>query len=88
MSTATRLPHTRALGARTDLRLTVDYPEDLVVCRVVYEALTNRAPCFPFAEIVQLLDRRSDLKALVTPYVDERPVWHGYPQGISGKNAS
>ena len=66
--------------ARTDLRLTVDYPEDLVVCRAVYEALTNRAPCVPLAEIVQFLDRRPDLKALVAPYVDERPVWYGQPQ--------
>ena len=66
--------------ARTDLRLTVDYPEDLVVCRAVYEALTNRAPCVPLAEIVQFLDKRPDLKVLVAPYVDERPVWYGQPQ--------
>lgn len=66
--------------ARLDLRLTVDYPEDLVLCRVVYEALSDQAPCIPLAEIVRFLDSRPDLKALVAPYVDPHPVWDQQPQ--------
>lgn len=65
---------------RLDLRLTVDYPEDLVLCRAVYRALQHRAPRIPLADIVRFLDGRPDLTALVQPYVDPRPVWDGQPQ--------
>lgn len=53
---------------RGDLRLTVDYPEDLVVCRSVYMHLRNLAPRIPVAEIVRFLDDHPDLKALLAPY--------------------
>lgn len=66
--------------ARLDLRLTVDYPEDLILCRAVYEEFKGKAPCVPLADIVEFLDRRPDLKALVAPYVDDKPVWDGQPQ--------
>jgi spore coat polysaccharide biosynthesis protein SpsF len=66
--------------ARLDLRLTVDYPEDLVLCRAVYNEFKARAPRIPLADIVGFLDRRPDLKKLVTPYVDDKPVWDGQPQ--------
>jgi spore coat polysaccharide biosynthesis protein SpsF (cytidylyltransferase family) len=70
--------------ARLDLRLTVDYPEDLIVCRAVYQALASAAPCIPLAEIIRFLDTRTDLKALVAPYVDPHPVWDGQPQREAG----
>lgn len=66
--------------ARLDLRLTVDYPEDLVLCRAVYEELKAKAPGIPLADIVAFLDRRPDLTALAAPYVDDKPVWDGQPQ--------
>ena len=66
--------------ARLDLRLTVDYPEDLVLCRAVYEEFKGKAPRISLAEIVNWLDRRPDLKRLVAPYVDNKPVWDGQPQ--------
>ncbi len=66
--------------ARSDLRLTVDYPEDLVVCRAVYEEFKAKAPQIPLSDIVRFLDRRPDLKGLVAPYVDDKPVWEGQPQ--------
>ena len=66
--------------ARLDLRLTVDYPEDLILCRAVYQTLVSQAPCIPLADIVRFLDSRADLKALVAPYVDSHPVWEGQPQ--------
>jgi spore coat polysaccharide biosynthesis protein SpsF len=65
---------------RTDLRLTVDYPEDLILCRAVYEELAGTAPLIPLAEIVSFLDRRPDLKQLVARFVHDAPIWDGAPQ--------
>jgi spore coat polysaccharide biosynthesis protein SpsF len=70
--------------ARLDLRLTVDYPEDLILCRAVYQEFKTEAPQIPLAEIVSFLDRRPDLTTLVAPYVDDKPVWSGQPQRTSG----
>ena len=53
---------------RGDLRLTIDYPEDLIVCRRVYAALSSLAPRLPLERIVGLLDADPALKALVSPY--------------------
>jgi glutamate-1-semialdehyde 2,1-aminomutase/spore coat polysaccharide biosynthesis protein SpsF len=64
---------------RMDLRLTVDYPEDLVVCRAVYAALRDLAPRVPLAEIVQFLDARPELKALVAMHVVPKRLWEGAP---------
>ena len=60
---------------RLDLRLTVDYPEDLVLCRRVYEALGAKGPRIPIADIVAFVDAHPDLAALVAPYVDPSPLW-------------
>ena len=60
---------------RLDLRLTVDYPEDLVLCRRVYEALGAKGPRIPIADIVAFLDTHPALNALVRPYVDPSPLW-------------
>jgi spore coat polysaccharide biosynthesis protein SpsF len=69
---------------RTDLRLTVDYPEDLILCRAVYEELGASAPLFPLAEIVAFLDRRPDLTQLVARFVHDAPIWDGAPQRAAG----
>ncbi|MBI4615067.1 MAG: hypothetical protein HY720_15750 [Planctomycetes bacterium] len=66
---------------RPDLRLTVDYPEDLVVCQRLYEVFRDRAPLVPLDEIVRFLDSRPDLKGLVAPYVDPKPLWLDAPLG-------
>lgn len=60
---------------RQDLRLTVDYPEDLIVCRAVYAAFREEAPRIPLDRIIAWLDTRPDLKALVAPYVAPKSVW-------------
>lgn len=65
---------------RTDLRLTVDYPEDLILCRAVYEELAESAPLIPLTKIVAFLDRRPDLEELVVPFVHNAPIWDGAPQ--------
>ena len=54
---------------RMDVRLTIDYPEDLVVCRRIYERFKAEAPRIPLAEIVEFWDANPDLAALVKPYV-------------------
>ncbi len=56
--------------ARKDIRLTVDYPEDLVVCREAYTALRDKAPRIPVADIVRFLDDHPKLLALIAPYTE------------------
>jgi spore coat polysaccharide biosynthesis protein SpsF len=55
---------------RKDIRLTVDYPEDLVVCRAVYRALQAQAPRFSVTDIVSYLDAHPELLALIAPFTD------------------
>ncbi len=69
------MPIPPALERLGDLRLTVDYPEDLVVCRGVYQALKAQAPRFPMTDIIRTLDQHPELKALVTPYVSDQRLW-------------
>jgi len=57
--------------SRKDLRLTVDNPEDLVVCRVVYENFKNLAPKIPLPEIIKFLDLNPKLIELVAPFTEE-----------------
>ena len=56
--------------ARPDIRLTVDYPEDLVVCRAVYEKFKKSAPLIPLGEIINFIDSREDLRNLIAPFVE------------------
>ncbi len=65
---------------RLDLRLTVDYPEDLVLCRRVYAALRDQAPLVALDTIVSWLDAHPETKELVALYVDPVPVWDGQAQ--------
>ena len=56
---------------RTDIRLTVDYPEDLILCRAIYKEFNYLAPRIPLIKIIDFLDRNPDLKKLVEPFIDE-----------------
>lgn len=56
---------------RTDIRLTIDYPEDLVLCRAVYQALKHFSPRIPLKQIIHFIDSNPTLRALVAPYVEE-----------------
>lgn len=56
---------------RTDIRLTIDYPEDLVLCRAVYREFAALAPRIPVRSIIEFLDAQPQLKALVDPFVAE-----------------
>ncbi len=42
---------------RPDLRLTVDYPEDLVICRIIYNEFKDKAPRINVSDIVKYLDQ-------------------------------
>jgi spore coat polysaccharide biosynthesis protein SpsF len=53
---------------RKDLRLTVDNPEDLVVCRAVFNQFKMLAPRIPLAKVVEFLDESPDLIKLVAPF--------------------
>lgn len=67
---------------RMDLRVTVDYPEDLVVAREVARACRARMPLVPVRDILAVLDARADLRALVAPYVSPQPLWAMMPEQI------
>lgn len=56
---------------RADIRLTIDYPEDLVLCRAVYQELRHFAPRIPLRDIINFIDSNPQLKALVDPFVEE-----------------
>ena len=53
---------------RKDLRLTVDNPEDLVVCRALYEAFGAMAPRISVLEMVKYFDNNPNLKDLIAPF--------------------
>lgn len=55
---------------RTDLRLTVDLPEDLVLCRGVYKALGDQAPRVSVGDIVEFLDANPGLIELTKPFTE------------------
>ncbi len=55
---------------RKDLRLTVDNPEDLAVCRIVYGRFKELAPRIPVAEIVKFLDANPELIKLIAPFTE------------------
>lgn len=55
---------------RKDLRLTVDNPEDLIVCKAVYKNFIEHAPRIPLDKIIEFLDMRPDLIALTQPFTE------------------
>jgi spore coat polysaccharide biosynthesis protein SpsF len=78
--------------SRKDLRLTVDNPEDLVVCRIVYGNLKYAAPRIPVSEVVKFLDANPRLIELTAPYTETgystMYVWGEYQQTpVSEKSA-
>ena len=56
---------------RKDLRLTVDYPEDLIVCRAVYRQFKSFSPNIPLLEVVEYLDEHGDLVKLTAPFCED-----------------
>jgi spore coat polysaccharide biosynthesis protein SpsF len=57
---------------RPDLRLTVDYPEDLIIARAVFDKLSNAGTTYPMlSEIISFLETRTDLISLVDCFVED-----------------
>ena len=56
---------------RQDLRLTVDNPEDLVVCRKIYMHFKELSPRIPVRQIVEYLDANPDLIQLIAPFTEQ-----------------
>ena len=56
---------------RKDLRLTVDYPEDLIFCRKIFNNFKELAPAIPIIKIVEFIDNNPELKKLIEPYTEE-----------------
>lgn len=56
--------------SRLDLRLTIDYPEDLIVCRAVYSHFVGDDPRshLSLPAVIHFLDSRPDLVSLIQPY--------------------
>ena len=59
--------------SRKDLRLTVDYPEDLIVCREIFKQVLNEKITTDYSinEIVRFLDKNQKLKDLIYPYCED-----------------
>ena len=55
---------------RKDLRLTVDNPEDLVLCKAVYAKFSDLAPRIPLNKIIDFLDNNKILTDLVEPFTE------------------
>jgi spore coat polysaccharide biosynthesis protein SpsF (cytidylyltransferase family) len=60
---------------RADMRLTVDYPEDLILCRRIWEDLKGKAPHIPVKDILAWVDGHPDVASLVKPFVDGKAIW-------------
>lgn len=60
---------------RMDLRVTVDYPEDLYLCREIARTYADSMPLVSVKQIIDFLDSRPDLKKLVAPHVVAKPSW-------------
>lgn len=55
---------------RLDLRLTVDNPEDLIVCKAVYSRFKHLAPRIPLDQIIKFLDQNKNLTALTDSFTE------------------
>jgi spore coat polysaccharide biosynthesis protein SpsF len=55
---------------RKDLRLTVDNPEDLVVCRVIYGNFKDSAPRISLPDVVKFLDANPNLIEMTAPFTE------------------
>lgn len=56
---------------RTDIRVTIDNPEDLIVCRAIYAKFKDKVPLIPVVDIIRFLDENPHLKSLVEPFIEE-----------------
>ena len=53
---------------RKDLRLTIDNPEDLIVCKAIYDKFKKDSPLFSLKKIINFLDKNHKYKELLSKY--------------------
>lgn len=70
-----RMPVDNNMRRIKDIRLTVDNPEDLVVCREIYSRLGKDAPMFKLEKIIEIMDQKPHLKELVKQYINPKGFW-------------
>ena len=58
---------------RSQYRLTIDFPEDLILCRKIVQALGEDG-AMPFDKLIPFLDQRPDLVNLVANLTDENYI--------------
>ena len=56
---------------RSDLRLTVDYPEDLILCREIYKNLVKKDQLIKIENIISFLDKNKSLINLTKKYTEK-----------------
>ncbi len=60
---------------RYEYRLTVDNPEDLIVCRAIYKKLKRNSPNIPLSRIIKFLDKNKDIADLNIEYPRMTRIW-------------
>lgn len=82
---ALEILHPEPACRRLDLRLTIDTPEDLIVCRAVFSNLGGRERLIPIPEIVRFLDDHPELTRLNAHLAERQATWEGVPQRSGGR---
>jgi spore coat polysaccharide biosynthesis protein SpsF len=59
---------------RPDYRLTIDYPEDLILCRRIVENLGGDQAYIPYGKIIQYLDENPVLRSIVENLEDKNYI--------------
>lgn len=60
---------------RFEIRLTVDNPEDLILCKQVYQATYKGKPHIPIQTIFNWLDQNPEVHKIVEPFIDADSSW-------------
>lgn len=56
---------------RPDYRLTIDFPEDLILCRKIIRYFGGDQHAIPYTQLIRFLDENPQLRALVNNITDE-----------------
>jgi spore coat polysaccharide biosynthesis protein SpsF len=60
---------------RSEYRLTVDNPEDLILCRAIYKKLKKKSPNIPLEKIINFLDKNSKIANINFRYPRMVRIW-------------
>lgn len=60
---------------RSEYRLTVDNPEDLILCRNIYKKLKKKSPNIPLKSIVNFLDKNPNIAKINVQYPRMTRIW-------------